>query len=95
MTPVRLTLYSGPGCSLCDKAKAMIERVSADVALEVEVVDITSDAELYARYRFAIPVIALGGEPVMAGKVTEHWLRKALRGEPLERDGLAALEIRP
>lgn len=95
MTPVRLTLYSGPGCSLCDKAKAMIERVSADVALEVEVVDITSDPVIYERFRYAIPVIALHGEPVMAGKVTEFWLRKALRGEPLERDCLAALTYRP
>jgi hypothetical protein len=31
----------------------------------------------------------------MAGKVTEFWLRKALRGEPLERDSLAALDYRP
>lgn len=93
--PPRLTLYSGPGCSLCDKAKQLVERVRRDVALEVAEVDITSDADLYARYRYAIPVIALDGEPVMAGKITEFWLRKALRGEPLERDCLAALEYRP
>jgi glutaredoxin len=93
--PVRLTLYSGPGCSLCDKAKLLVERVARDVPLEVEEVDITQDPELYDRYRYAIPVIALDGREVMAGKVTEFWLRKALRGEPLERDSLAALDYRP
>lgn len=93
--PVRLTLYSGPGCSLCDKAKLLVERVAQDVPLEVEEVDITQDAALYDRYRYAIPVIALDGREVMAGKVTEFWLRKALRGEPLERDSLSALDYRP
>lgn len=93
--PVRLTLYSGPGCSLCDKAKLLVERVAQDIPLEIDEVDITQDAELYDRYRYAIPVIALDGREVMAGKVTEFWLRKALRGEPLERDSLAALDYRP
>ena len=93
--PVRLTLYSGPGCSLCDKAKLLVERVAHDIPLEIDEVDITQDTELYDRYRYAIPVIALDGREVMAGKVTEFWLRKALRGEPLERDSLAALDYRP
>jgi len=93
--PVRLTIYSGPGCSLCDKAKLLVERVAQDIPLEIDEVDITQDTELYDRYRYAIPVIALDGREVMAGKVTEFWLRKALRGEPLERDSLAALDYRP
>lgn len=91
----RLTLYSGPGCSLCDKAKLLVERVGRDLPLVVEEVDITQDPELYDRYRYAIPVIALDGRVVMAGKVTEYWLRKALKGKPLERDCLAALDYRP
>ncbi len=92
---VDLTLYSGPGCSLCDKAKLLVERVARDIPLVVEEVDITQDPELYERFRYAIPVIAIGGRPVMAGKVTEFWIRKALRGESLERDSLAALDYRP
>lgn len=92
---VRLTIFSGPGCSLCDKAKLLVERVARDVPLEIEEVDISQDPELFERYRYAIPVIALDGREVMAGKVTEFWLRKALRGEPLERDSLAALDYRP
>lgn len=93
--PPRLTIYSGPGCSLCDKAKHLVERVAQDLPLEIEEVDITRDETLYERFRYAIPVIAIDGRPVMAGKVTELWLRKALRGETLERDSLAALDYRP
>lgn len=88
----RLTLYSGPGCCLCDTAKALIEKVSREIPLELELHDITSDQELYERFRYAIPVVALEGEVIMAGKISELWLRKALRGEKLERACLAALE---
>jgi glutaredoxin len=93
--PIRLTVYSGPGCSLCDKAKLLVERVRRDVPFDVEDVDITTDPDLYARFRYAIPVIALDGQPIMAGKVTEFWLRKALRGEALDKACLAALEGHP
>ena len=88
----RLTLYTGPGCSLCEKAKAIIERVSRDTPLEMEQQDITSDEDLFKRFRYAIPVIALDGEIVMAGKISELWLRQALRGEKLERASLSALD---
>lgn len=85
MTPRRVTVYSGPDCCLCDQAIAMIERVSADVPLALEVVDIHSDPALAARYRTSIPVVAIDGEVVMEGKVTEFWLRKALAGEAISR----------
>jgi hypothetical protein len=83
--PRRLTLYGGPACSLCDKAKDLIARVAVDVPLTLEVVDIQSDPALLERYRTRIPVIAIDGEVVLEGKVTEFWLRKALAGEPPNR----------
>ena len=85
MTPRRVTVYSGSDCCLCDQAIAMIERVSADVPLALEVVDIHADPALAARYRTSIPVVAVDGEVVMEGKVTEFWLRKALAGEAISR----------
>lgn len=87
----RMTLYSGPGCCLCDQAKALIDKVAQEVPFTLEVVDIHSDPALFARYRYAIPVIAVDGQVVMAGKVTEFWIRKALRGEPLGREARDAL----
>jgi glutaredoxin len=81
----RVTLYTGPGCHLCDVAKALIEKVSADVPLSLELVDITTDPALYEAHRLEIPVVALEGDIVLRGKVTEFWFRKALRGEPIDR----------
>jgi glutaredoxin len=79
-----LTLYSGPNCSLCDKAKALIDKVALDTPLTLETIDITSDPALYEAHRYEIPVIAVDGDIRMRGKVSEFWLRKALRGEPLD-----------
>lgn len=83
MTP-RLTLYTGPGCSLCDKAKALIDKVALDTPLTLEIVDITDDAALYEAHRYEIPVIAVDGDIRLRGKVSEFWLRKCLRGEALD-----------
>lgn len=90
-----LRIYSGPNCCLCDKAKELIAKVAEDTPLILEEVDIHSDSALYERFRYAIPVIALDGQLIMAGKVTELWLRRAIRGEPLGRDTLSALDYRP
>lgn len=87
----RVTLYSGPGCCLCDQAKALLDKVAADQPFELETLDIRAEAILFERFRYAIPVIAVDGEVVMAGKVTEFWIRKALRGEPLGREARAAI----
>lgn len=92
VTPPVLTLYGAPDCCLCDQAKALIEKVRRDVPVQLVLLDIQSDPRLFERYRYAIPVVAIDARVVMAGKVTEFWLRKALRGERLERASLSALE---
>jgi glutaredoxin len=48
-----MTLYSKPGCGLCDKAKIILERAK----LEVAVVNILEDAALMERYQYEIPVL--------------------------------------
>ncbi|HEY9720609.1 MAG TPA: glutaredoxin family protein, partial [Oscillatoriaceae cyanobacterium] len=81
----RLVLYSGPECSLCDKAQALIARLADELQFDWEVRAIADTPELYARYRERIPVVAIDGRIVLTGKITEFWLRKALRGEDLSR----------
>ncbi|MNX79662.1 Glutaredoxin [compost metagenome] len=87
----RVTLYSGPGCCLCDQAKALLDKVAVDQPFSLEIRDIHADPALFERFRYAIPVIAVDDEVVMAGKVTEFWIRKALRGEPLGREAREVL----
>ena len=47
----RVTLYTRPGCSLCDTMRTALERLG----YEVTEVNIDDDPELTRRYRFDIP----------------------------------------
>jgi glutaredoxin len=54
---VRVVLYTKPGCGLCDKMKAEIKSAGVDNLYTLAEVDIEKDAELFARYRYEIPVL--------------------------------------
>lgn len=60
--PVRITVYSKPRCPLCDEAIAQLEALRARHVFELEIVDISTDPSLRARYRMDIPVVAFNGE---------------------------------
>jgi glutaredoxin len=74
----RVTLYSKPGCHLCDNAREVIARVCADLGTSYEEVDITSDPELRRRYGEQIPVTLVDGAQHDFWRVDEHRLRAAL-----------------
>jgi glutaredoxin len=78
MPPPTVTLYSRPGCHLCDDARAVIERVRARTPLTLDEVDITVDDALHRRYLERIPVVALDGEELFEFFVDERALRAKL-----------------
>lgn len=78
MSPVCITLYTKAGCHLCEKARAIIQRVAVDYPLTLNEIDITSSKQLYQRYWDIIPVVEVAGGPVFVSKVSELRLRKAL-----------------
>ena len=57
-----VTLYSRPGCHLCDDAREALQRVHARAPFTLQEVDIETDDALHARYLERLPVIALDGE---------------------------------
>ena len=57
----RVTLYSKPGCHLCDDARAVIERVCADLGESYEEISILDDPALLERYGEEIPVTLVDG----------------------------------
>jgi glutaredoxin len=60
-----VTLYSRPGCHLCDEARdAILARRAELPRFELREVNIEADEELHARYLERIPVIAVDGEVV-------------------------------
>lgn len=57
----QLILYTGPHCSLCEKAKQVIWPVIAYTGHGLQEVDVTSDVALLRRYRIQIPVVHCNG----------------------------------
>jgi hypothetical protein len=76
----RVTLYSKPGCHLCDEMKTVIEVVAERVPLTLEVVDISTDPDLQARYGLEIPVLVIDGTKAAKYRVTESELEAKLAG---------------
>ncbi len=57
----RVVLYTKPKCGLCEKMKAEIASAGVETLYELQEVDIESDADLFARYRYEIPVLFVNG----------------------------------
>jgi glutaredoxin len=75
------TLYSKPGCHLCDEMKVTLARVVAtrrDVSLDE--IDITTDPDLADRYGCEIPVLLLEGKKVAKYRIAEADLTRMLEG---------------
>ncbi|WP_374454629.1 glutaredoxin family protein [Nocardioides sp.] len=74
----RITLYSRPGCHLCDDAREVIARVCADLGESFDEVDIESDDDLEDRFGEEVPVTYVDGRQHDFWRVDEARLRKAL-----------------
>ena len=77
-----LTLYSKPGCHLCEEVRATLEELRREHAFALDEIDITADAELFARYRFEIPVLLKDGREVARGRITDRELLEILKPGP-------------
>jgi glutaredoxin len=76
---IALTLYTRPGCHLCDEMKAAIARVSRDVPITLDEVDISTDPALEARYGVEIPVLMVDGKKVAKYRVSDEQLTRILK----------------
>ncbi|HEX6056714.1 MAG TPA: glutaredoxin family protein [Intrasporangium sp.] len=74
----RVTLIGRPGCHLCDEARAVIDRVTAELGVSWEERSIDDDAELRAEYAEQIPVTLVDGQRHDFWRVDEARLRSAL-----------------
>ena len=74
----RVTLYSKPGCHLCDEARAVVAQVTAELGLGFDEVDITTDQALFDRYWEQIPVTLVDGAQHDFWRVDAGRLRRAL-----------------
>jgi glutaredoxin len=60
-TKARAVLYTKTNCGLCEKMKEQMKFANCEELYTLEEVDIEQDAELFARYRYEIPVLSING----------------------------------
>ncbi len=77
---IAITLYSRPGCHLCDDMKATVARVVQTIStpVTVEEIDISTDPELESRYGLEIPVLLVNGKKAAKYRVAEKKLTRML-----------------
>ncbi len=57
----RVVLYTKANCGLCEKMKKQMRLAHCDDLYALQEVDIEDDPELFARYRYEIPVLFING----------------------------------
>lgn len=77
--PRDVTIYSRPGCHLCEEAKYQIAPLLAEFGARLIEINIDEDAELRARYDYDVPVIFLGARKVAKYRVDLAQFRRQLR----------------
>lgn len=73
-----LTLYSRPGCHLCDDMAAELAPILREAAATLTVVDVDTDAALRERYGLRVPVLVLDGEVIAEARLDHDAVRDAL-----------------
>jgi len=74
----RVTLYSRPGCHVCEAAEAVVAQVCLDLGEEYVVVWIDDDPELQRRFTDEVPVTFVDGKQHDFWRVDAERLRAAL-----------------
>ncbi len=76
--PREVTLYTRPGCHLCEDAKAAIAPLLREFGASLHEVNIDKDAVLEGRYGWDIPVIFIGARKAVKHRVDVELFRRQL-----------------
>jgi glutaredoxin len=74
MGKIEFLLYSRKQCSLCNKAKMILEELSLEIGSSYIEIDIDTSDELTEKYGLMIPVLELNGDIIQYGKITKQAL---------------------
>ena len=79
-----VVLYAKAGCHLCDEARAYLDDALAELDrdLDLRELDIRRDDEIFERYRYRIPVIAVDGVERLEGRIEASAVWELLRSLP-------------
>ena len=74
-----VTIYTRPGCHLCEEAKAAIRASDCDADFTLEEINIDLDPALGERYGYDVPVIFINGVKVFKHRVDPSEFRRKLK----------------
>lgn len=80
--PRDVTIYSRPGCHLCEEAKLQIAPLLAEFGARLTEINIDEDPALRALYDYDVPVIFLGARKAAKHRVDIAQFRRQLRQAP-------------
>jgi len=81
---LQVTLYSRPGCHLCEDAKNLVLPLVREFGATLREINIDEDPELTLLYRLDIPVIFVGSHKAAKHRVDPGQFRRQL-GEASSR----------
>ena len=81
MSTVRITLYSRPGCHLCEAMRDVAVVVARERGATFEEVDVDDDPVAAAQYDLEVPVLCVNGTKAFSISVTPKLLRQRLAAE--------------
>jgi glutaredoxin len=77
--PRDVTLYSRPGCHLCEEAKVAIAPLLREFGAPLKEVNVDEDAVLKERYGWDVPVIFIGKHKAAKHRVDLAQFRRQLK----------------
>lgn len=75
----RVTLYTRPGCHLCDEAKQAMLAARCEGQYTLREINIDLDPELVRRYGWDIPVVAINGVDTFKHRLTSPEFAREIR----------------
>ena len=75
---ILITLYSKPGCHLCEIVEQTIEFVRTRRNFEFEKRNILDEPQAFEKYQYEIPVICVNGREIARHQLTAAALEHAL-----------------
>lgn len=79
VAPSDITVYSRPGCHLCEEAKAQIAPILRELGARLTEINIDEDPDLRARYDYDVPVIFIGARKAAKHRIDAVQFRRQLR----------------
>lgn len=83
-TKARIVLYTKPGCGLCEEMKEEMTKAGCGELYTLEELDIEKDADLFAQYRFEIPVLCINGVEAFRHRLRAEDFRAYVTSLPRE-----------